>query len=60
MAALVTQGLEKRQHLYQIHCADTSAVPSCMDTVIGRIGGKALLTLTFTRYNFMIGNYITR
>ncbi len=26
-----------------------------MDTIIGRIGGKAILTLHFTSYNFMIG-----
>ena len=26
-----------------------------MDTVIGRVGGKAILTLDFTLCNFMVG-----
>ncbi len=34
---------------------DTSYVE--MDTVIGRIGGKALLTFSFPQSSFMIANY---
>jgi len=42
-----------------VYCAETNTVSLVeMDTVIGRIGGKCLLTLHFTDSNFMIARLL--